>query len=60
MLDWRAQLIACSTDVVMTPSSKRPSIQGCVIGVVPGVWPRRSLHTAARRPLVGPAILAIR
>ena len=28
MLDWRAQLIACSTVVVMTFSSKRPSIQG--------------------------------
>src|SRR2546423_7579081 len=28
-LDWRAQLIACSTVVVMTFSSKRPSIHGC-------------------------------
>ncbi len=31
MLDWRAQLIACSTVVVMTFSSNRPSIQGRVM-----------------------------
>jgi hypothetical protein len=31
MLDWRAQLIACSMVVVITPSSNRPSIQGWVI-----------------------------
>src|SRR5258706_8030747 len=30
MLAWRAQLMGCSTEVVMTFSSKRPSIQGCV------------------------------
>jgi hypothetical protein len=30
-LDWRAQLIACSTVVVITFSSNRPSIQGWVI-----------------------------
>ena len=31
MLDCRAQLIACSTVVVMTFSSNRPSIQGSVM-----------------------------
>ena len=31
MLDCRAQLIACSTVVVMTFSSKRPSIHGWVM-----------------------------
>jgi predicted MFS family arabinose efflux permease len=30
MLDWRAQFIACSTVVVITFSSMRASIQGCV------------------------------
>jgi hypothetical protein len=31
ILDWRAQLIACSTVVVTTFSSIRPSIHGCLI-----------------------------
>jgi hypothetical protein len=31
MLDWRAQLMARSMVVVMTPSSNRPSIHGCVM-----------------------------
>src|SRR5262245_32424134 len=29
MLDCRPQLIACSSVVVITPSSRRPSIHGC-------------------------------
>jgi hypothetical protein len=34
MLDWRAQLIACSTVVVMTFSSNRPSIHGCDCDII--------------------------
>jgi hypothetical protein len=34
MLDCRAQLIACSIVVVITPSSNRPSIHGCVMASV--------------------------
>jgi hypothetical protein len=50
MLDCRAQLMACSIVVVMTFSSKRPSIQGWVICIL-SLAPVGLVHsTAGQRP----------
>ena len=47
MLPDRAQLIACSSDVVMTFSSNRPSIQGWVIGRSVPSTPEAASHLFA-------------